>query len=146
VYSEEWKSAVHFDSILEFEVSRIDPTTSLAFDNFSETFKQLAFRAHKLLWFPTYEETFFFSNIKFATSILVDLLRSCDYDLTPDAVPKAGATLIVTDCRTMACALRLFLIIIVDDEFCKWLLNTKLSPTRLELDRSAIGGDSDFLA
>jgi hypothetical protein len=144
VYSEEWKRAVHFDSILEFEVSRIDPTTSLAFDNFSEMFRQLAFRAHKLSWFPTNEETFFFSNIEFTTSILVDSLRSCDYDLTPDAVPEAGATRTVTDRRTMACALRLFLIIIVDDEFYKRLLNTKLSPTRLELDRSAIGGDSDF--
>jgi hypothetical protein len=63
-YKAEWERAVGFDNSLNFELSRINEADSLNFEHFSETFKQLAFLAHKLSWFPRNEDTFYLLHLE----------------------------------------------------------------------------------
>jgi hypothetical protein len=104
----------------------------------------VAFHAKKLHLYPE-SETLFVCNYKFATDLLDQALANID--TSPwDTQPIGQQETVTTCCRTTACALRLFVLLLVDDALFDRLINESARGpmTRANLDVSAVGDNSNF--
>ena len=101
------------------------------------------YNAKKLRLFPE-SDTLFFCNHQFTTDLINQSLAS--YDTSPWDTQPVGQETQVVKRRTVSCALRLFVLLLVDDGYFERLVNESAAGPRNrdDLDVSAVGDNSDL--
>jgi hypothetical protein len=102
-----------------------------------------AYHAKRLRLYPE-SDTLFFCNHEFTTDLLDQALAA--FDTSPWDTQPVGSESQVVQRRTATCALRLFVLLFVDDCFFERLLNESAAGplTRDDLDVSAVGDNSNL--
>lgn len=102
-----------------------------------------AYHAKKLRLYPE-SDTLFFCNHEFTTDLLDQALAA--FDTSPWDTQPVGSESQVVQRRTVTCALRLFVMLLVDDCFFERLVNESAAGplTRDDLDVSAVGDHSNL--
>ena len=118
-------------------------TGSLALSTFPIPMLAAAFHAKKLRLFPE-SDTLFFCNHHFTTDLINQALAS--YNTSPWDTQPVGQETQVVQRRTVSCALRLFVLLLVDDAFFERLVNESAAGPRNrdDLDVSAVGDNSNL--
>jgi hypothetical protein len=118
-------------------------TGTLAVSHFPISMLAAVYHAKKLRLFPE-SDTIFFCNHEFTTDLINQSLAA--FDTSPwDAQPFGQETPVVQR-RTIKCALRLFVLLLVDDAFFERLVNESAAgpSNRDDLDVSAVGDNSNL--
>ena len=128
------------------ESSSIIPMPSqgtLTISEFPITVLAIAFQAKKYRLYPD-SETLFLCHQEFTTDLLDQALAG--FDTSAWEVLPVGQEVQVIHRKTPTCALRLFVLLLVDDSFYERLVNESAAGplTRDDLDVSAIGDNSNL--
>jgi len=115
---------------------------TLAFAEFPLPMLAAVYHAKRLSLFPK-TDTFCFCNRAFSTNLVNEALAA--FDMTPWNTQPIGQETQVVQRRTVMCALRLFVLLLVDDNFFERLVNESAAgPSRDDLDVSAVGDKSSL--